>query len=241
MSQIIPSSSSILILLDIALPRTEFPAGILQYKFFNANRPKYLNYGAIGSVVGHEITHGFDDIGRQFDVNGNLVEWWDEKTREQFLVKAQCIIEQYGNFTEPKTKLKVSRNASDGMNGRNLTDGDSFFLQLNGKNTQGENIADNGGIKEAYQAYKRWALRNPDEGTLPGLNYTVDQLLFIASGQMWCAKARDQYTNLKITTDSHSPNQFRVNGPLANLEAFATVFNCPLGSPMNPEQKCSVW
>lgn len=112
---------------------------------------------------------------------------------------------------------------------------------MNGKNTQGENIADNGGIKEAYQAYKRWALKNGNEGTLPGLDYSVEQLFFISAAQMWCAKARDQYSNLKITTDSHSPNQFRVNGPLSNLDAFSNVFNCPLGSPMNPEQKCEVW
>lgn len=86
----------------------EFPAGILQYKFFNAENPKYRNYGAIGSVVGHEITHGFDDVGREFDLNGNLADWWDAKTRANFLDKAQCIIEQYGNYTEPKTQLKVS-------------------------------------------------------------------------------------------------------------------------------------
>lgn len=86
----------------------EFPAGILQGKFFDAVRPKYMNYAAIGSIVGHEITHGFDDLGRQFDINGNLVEWWGEETRQQFLVKANCIIDQYGNFTEPKTKLNVS-------------------------------------------------------------------------------------------------------------------------------------
>lgn len=96
----------------------EFPAGILQGQFFNADRPKYLNYGAIGFVIGHEITHGFDDQGRQYDGDGNLKEWWEESTKKAYLEKAQCIIEQYGNFTEPSTGLN-----------------------LNGINTQGENIA----------------------------------------------------------------------------------------------------
>lgn len=112
---------------------------------------------------------------------------------------------------------------------------------MNGKNTQGENIADNGGLKEAYQAYKRWTAKNGNEGTLPGLSYSVEQLFWISSAQMWCDVARDQYTNLKITTDSHSPNQFRVNGVLSNLDTFSADFNCPKGSPMNPEHKCAVW
>ena len=87
---------------------TEFPAGILQGKFFSADRPKYMNYGAIGYVIGHEITHGFDDQGRQFDLNGNLVDWWQEDTKNAYLKKATCIIQQYGNFTDQLTKLKVN-------------------------------------------------------------------------------------------------------------------------------------
>lgn len=201
-----------------SLSSTEFPAGILQSKFFNAKRPKYMNYAAIGTIVGHEITHGFDDVGRQFDVNGNLVEWWDQETREQFLKKAKCIIEQYGNYTEPITKLKI-----------------------NGMSTQGENIADNVGIKEAYQAYKRWAAENEEEEILPGLEYNVDQLFFISSAQIWCSKSRDQYANAIITIDDHSPDQFRVNGALSNLAAFSDVFHCPLGTAMNPVHKCEVW
>lgn len=89
----------------------EIPAGILQYKFFSIDRPRYMNYAAIGSVVGHEITHGFDDLGRQFDGDGNLVDWWGEDTRNSFLVKAQCIIDQYANFTEPRTQLQVKQSS----------------------------------------------------------------------------------------------------------------------------------
>lgn len=86
---------------------TEFPAAILQDRFFSAERPRYMNYASIGSIIGHEITHGFDDQGRQFDLDGNLADWWDPVTQEQFLVKAQCIIDQYGNFTDLKTNLSV--------------------------------------------------------------------------------------------------------------------------------------
>lgn len=92
------------------MPFAEFPAGILQDKFFDASRPRYMNFGAIGAIVGHEITHGFDDLGSQFDLDGNLVKWWGEETRERFLEKANCIIEQYGNYTEPLTKLPVRTN-----------------------------------------------------------------------------------------------------------------------------------
>ena len=111
----------------------QFPAGILQGIFFNQDRPSYLNYGGIGWVIGHEITHGFDDQGRQYDADGNLRNWWEPETFKEFLHKTTCIIGQYGNYTAPQVGLK-----------------------LNGINTQGENIADNGGIKEAYRAYREY-------------------------------------------------------------------------------------
>jgi neprilysin len=149
------------------LPSPEFPAGILQGTFFSADRPKYMNYGAIGFVIGHEITHGFDDQGRQFDQNGNLVDWWQPDTKKAYLEKARCIIEQYGNFTETNVNLN-----------------------LNGINTQGENIADNGGIKEAYKAYTKWVEKNGEEPQLPGLKYSPDQLFWIAAAQTWCSVYR---------------------------------------------------
>ncbi|XP_059488680.1 neprilysin-2 isoform X2 [Neocloeon triangulifer] len=196
----------------------QFPAGILQGVFFSNDRPRYMNYGAIGFVIGHEITHGFDDQGRQFDKEGNLVDWWKTSTKEQYLKRAQCIIEQYGNYSVPEVGLK-----------------------LNGVNTQGENIADNGGVKEAYYAYNSWVERNGEEGLLPGLNFTQKQMFWISAANVWCSKYRPETIKLRILTGFHSPGQFRVNGPLSNLPEFARDFNCPLGSKMNPEHKCSVW
>merc|ERR1712158_279619 len=133
----------------------QVPAGILQGNFFGADRPAYMNYGAIGWVIGHEITHGFDDQGRTFDSTGNLANWWERTTEDNYLDKAQCIIWQYGNYT---ARPPVSIN-------------------LNGINTQGENIADNGGIKEAYNAYQSWMKRNGEEPRLPGFaEYSSEQV-----------------------------------------------------------------
>ncbi|XP_026670737.1 neprilysin-2 isoform X1 [Ceratina calcarata] len=196
----------------------QFPAGILQGAFFSNDRPRYMNYGAIGFVIGHEITHGFDDQGRQFDKDGNLVDWWAPQTKENYLERAECIIHQYGNYTV-----------------------EDVGLNLNGINTQGENIADNGGIKEAYLAYQEWVKRNHAEAKLPGLPYTPEQLFWISAANTWCSKYRPEAMKLRITTGFHSPGKFRVLGPLSNMEEFAKDFNCPVGSKMNPEKKCSVW
>jgi len=199
----------------------QFPAGILQGIFFSSDRPKYMNYGAIGWVIGHEITHGFDDQGRQFDEEGNLVDWWHPETKMRYLKKAQCIISQYGNYT-----IKALDN-----------------MKLNGINTQGENIADNGGIKEAYRAYNSWVARNGAEPRLPGLNYTPRQLFWVSAANVWCAKYRPKALKLRVLTGVHSPDQFRVQGPFSNMEDFSRDFNCPIGSNMNPpkENKCQVW
>ncbi|KAJ9599169.1 hypothetical protein L9F63_010346 [Diploptera punctata] len=196
----------------------QFPAGILQGMFFNSERPRYMNYGAIGFVIGHEITHGFDDQGRQFDKEGNLVEWWEPATKEKYLEKAKCIIEQYGNYTEEETGL-----------------------HLNGINTQGENIADNGGVKESYYAYLKWTERNGEEPRLPGLKYSPRQLFWLSAAQTWCTKYRTQAMRQRITTGVHSLGQFRVLGPLSNMKEFSEDYSCPLGSPMNPVHKCQVW
>lgn len=196
----------------------QFPAGILQGSFFSKDRPRYMNYGAIGFVIGHEITHGFDDQGRQFDKEGNLVEWWAPETREKYLERAECIINQYGNYTAEEAGLKV-----------------------NGINTQGENIADNGGIKESYLAYQEWVKRHGPEPRLPGLDYTPSQLFWISAAHTWCSKYRPESLRLRITTGVHSPGEFRVQGPLSNMPEFAKDFSCPKGSRMNPVKKCSVW
>ncbi|XP_077302517.1 M13 family metallopeptidase neprilysin 2 isoform X2 [Arctopsyche grandis] len=196
----------------------QFPAGILQGVFFSSQRPRYMNYGAIGFVIGHEITHGFDDQGRQFDKDGNLVDWWEAQTKHRYLEKAQCIIDQYSNYSVK-----------------------DVGLNLNGINTQGENIADNGGIKVAYLAYLKWAKRNGGEQKLPGLNYTPQQLFWISAANTWCSVYRPEALKLRITTGFHSPGRFRVVGPISNMEEYAKDFNCPLGSKMNPKHKCRVW
>lgn len=116
-----------------------------------------------------------------------------------------------------------------------------FPFQLNGINTQGENIADNGGIKEAYLAYHKWVKRNGPEQKLPGLKYTPTQLFWISGAQQWCAVSRANYKKIKITTGVHSPNEFRVTGPLSNTRDFSFDFNCPEGTRMNPVKKCEVW
>jgi neprilysin len=177
-----------------------------------------MNYGSIGLVIGHEITHGFDDQGRQFDSEGNLVDWWQENTKKAYLDKARCIIEQYGNYTEPTTKLS-----------------------LNGFNTQGENIADNGGILVAYRAYQKWIEKNGVEEPLSQLNFTSNQLFWISMAQSWCSAFRIEELKHRITTGVHSIARFRVIGPLSNTKEFADDFNCPIGSSMNPEKKCKVW
>nr|WBW70056.1 venom protein [Lampona murina] len=198
----------------------EFPAGILQDAFFNKDRPQYLNFGAIGYVIGHEITHGFDNQGRQFDKYGNNLNWWDDTTDEHYKEKAQCMINQYSEYTVYLKK-------------ENLT--------LNGENTQGENIADNGGMKEAYRAYHSWVKDNGPEKLLPGLKYNQSQMFWISAANVWCGKYREEFLKSSIIEGVHSPFRFRVIGPMSNLEEFSSAFNCSPGSPMNRSDKCQVW
>lgn len=161
---------------------------------------------------------GFDDQGSQFDADGNLNEWWAPETKQKFLEKAKCIVEQYSNFTEPQTNLRV-----------------------NGINTQGENIADNGGVKYAYRGYNQWIAKNGAEQKLPGFDYTALQLFWISVGQMWCSVSRDEEMKNTILLGDHSPAEFRVVGPVSNSEDFAKDFNCKRASRMNPVDKCDVW
>ncbi|KAF5301880.1 hypothetical protein FQR65_LT08712 [Abscondita terminalis] len=195
----------------------ELPAGILQDLFFSNDRPQYMNYGGIGFIIGHEITHGFDDQGRQTDKDGRLVDWWTKKTEETFIKKAQCFVDQYGKFTLPDSNVTV-----------------------NGKNTLGENIADNGSLKVSYLAYQYWVKRNRKEAFLPGLNYTPNQMFWITVANVWCSKERPEILEKMAMTASHSPPYFRVLGSMRNSKYFANDFNCALGSNMNPKDKCSV-
>ncbi|KAL1123143.1 hypothetical protein AAG570_002230 [Ranatra chinensis] len=196
-----------------------FPAGILQPPFYHRYFPKSLNYGGIGVVIGHEITHGFDDKGRLFDKFGNLHRWWKDQAIDNFHRKAQCIIEQYSKYVVQEVGM-----------------------QIDGINTQGENIADNGGIKQAFRAYKKWLSCHGYRGeSLPGLNLTGGKLFFLNFAQVWCGDTRPAASRNKLKTAVHSPGRFRVIGTLSNSVDFSEVFKCPIGSPMNPEKKCSVW
>jgi len=198
----------------------EFPAGILDGLYFQADRPAYMNYAGIGVAMGHEITHGFDDQGAQKDGQGNLVNWWPKETKQNYLEKAQCIIDQYGNYSV-------------------TVDGEK--INLNGINTQGENIADNGGPKEAYRAYNRMTAKHGPEPRLPGLPHTPRQMFWLAGAQIYCSIQTSETEKIRILRDQHSPEQFRVNGAYSNLPEFAADWNCPAGSPMNPAKRCTVW
>ncbi|KAB0803122.1 hypothetical protein PPYR_00092 [Photinus pyralis] len=198
--------------------RIILPAPILQGVFFSDDRPWYMNYGGIGLLISHEIVHGFDNKGRQFDKFGNLDDWWTPSTNEKFITKAQCIIDQYGNQSIPELGLNV-----------------------NGFKTQGENIADNGGIRNAYLAYNEWIRRNGRERLLPGLNYTDRQLFWISAANIGCIKMEPAVAKMLIRIDTHSPAKFRINLPLSNTDYFAKDFNCRIGSKMNPDKKCEVW
>jgi len=196
-----------------------FPAGILQPPFYHKYFPKAMNYGGIGVVIGHEITHGFDDKGKQFDDHGNIKQWWDQTSSKNFVDKAQCIIDQYGGFhvTEVGTNL-------------------------NGVNTQGENIADNGGIKQAYRAFRRLQEIEGTEEKLPHLQeMNENQLFFLNFAQVWCGTARPEALRNKLKTAVHAPGKYRVLGTLANSKDFHAAFECAPGTRMNPESQCQVW
>ncbi|XP_028303648.1 membrane metallo-endopeptidase-like 1 isoform X3 [Gouania willdenowi] len=196
-----------------------FPAGILQPPLFSKHQPQALNFGGIGMVIGHEIMHGFDDNGRNFDKDGNMLNWWSNHSAEQFKEQSQCMVQQYGNF---KWNLAGGQNVS-------------------GITTLGENIADNGGIRQAFRAYLKWVETRGEEEHLPGLDMNDKQLFFINFAQVWCGAYRPEYASQSIKTDSHSPLEYRVLGSLQNFEAFSEAFQCHKGSRMNPEQKCRVW
>ncbi|NWI46155.1 NEP protein, partial [Picathartes gymnocephalus] len=196
-----------------------FPAGILQPPFFSASQPRSLNYGGIGMVIGHEITHGFDDNGRNFNENGDLVDWWTEESARNFKELSQCMVYQYGNF---------SWDLAGGQN-------------LSGINTLGENIADNGGVRQAYKAYENFVRKHGKEKLLPGLDMNHKQLFFLNFAQVWCGTYRPEYAVNSIKTDVHSPGKFRVLGSLQNSPEFSEAFSCTTADSMDPAKKCRVW
>ncbi|KAL3994610.1 Peptidase M13 family protein [Acanthocheilonema viteae] len=197
-----------------------FPAAILQAPFFDRTFPKAMNFGGIGSVIGHEIIHGFDDQGSQFDYQGNLRDWWDSATKRNFNEKKDCFIKKYNNYVVPETNLHIS-----------------------GLRTLDENIADNGGVKEAFRAYRNHIKKiGHEEKRLPGLEHLdMNQIFFLSSAQMWCGHSRPAALIRQILTGQHAPLRFRVNGVVVNQPEFAEVFKCPPNSPMNPMSKCLLW
>ncbi|XP_041627736.1 membrane metallo-endopeptidase-like 1 isoform X4 [Vulpes lagopus] len=200
-------------------PRAVFPAGILQPPFFSKHQPQALNFGGIGMVIGHEITHGFDDNGRNFDKDGNMLDWWSNFSAQHFREQSECMVHQYGNY---------SWDLADNQN-------------VNGFSTLGENIADNGGVRQAYKAYLKWMAEGGKDQQLPGLGLTYNQLFFINYAQVWCGSYRPEFAIQSIKTDVHSPLKYRVLGSLQNLAAFSEAFHCAQGSPMHPQQRCRVW
>uniref|UniRef100_A0A8K9V198 Neprilysin n=1 Tax=Oncorhynchus mykiss TaxID=8022 RepID=A0A8K9V198_ONCMY len=196
-----------------------FPAGILQPPFFGKGQTKSLNFGGIGMVIGHEITHGFDDNGRNYDKDGDLKDWWTPSSTQNFVNLSKCIVDQYGSF---------SWDLANGLN-------------LNGNNTLGENIADNGGIRQSYQAYLNYVEKNGNEPLLPGINLNHQQLFFVNFAQVWCGTHRPEQAVNSIKVDVHSPGKFRILGSLQNFPEFAKAFNCPKNSYMVPDKTCQVW
>lgn len=193
-----------------------FPAGILQPPYFSAGFPMAMNFGGMGLVMGHELTHGFDDQGRLFNTKGQMMDWWKPDVSGKFEAKAQCIDDLYSAFeVQPG-------------------------VRINGKLTLGENIADFGGLKSAFRAYRKWAQENPSaQPAVAG--FTDDQLFFLGFAQTWCALSTPEYEKLLLTIDPHSPPRFRVNGPVSNFAEFARAFQCAPGTPMNPGTACAVW
>ena len=198
-----------------------FPAGILQPPFFDPKQNDAVNFGDIGSTIGHELTHGFDDEGRQFDGKGNFEDWWTAADGKQFDERAGCVVKEYDGFI----------GVDD--------------LHVNGKLTLGENIADLGGAKLAFLAYLDRAQKSGvainQKGTAEYGNLTPEQQFFVAYAQDWCQNNRPEDLRLRLQTDPHSPEEFRTNGVIRNLPEFQRVFACKSGQPMAPVKRCAIW
>jgi putative endopeptidase len=199
---------------NASLNSMNFPVGILQPPFFSESYAAAVNYGQIGSTIGHELTHGFDDDGAKYDASGNLHDWWSPSAQREFKARTACVIEQY-NAYEPLPGLKV-----------------------NGALTVGENIADIGGLKLAFAAYR---LARAGQPPIIADGFTEDQLFFIAHAQGWCDKTRPEIVEMDIRSDPHTPRKFRVNGATADSPEFAVAFSCAPGRPMSPRNRCEIW
>jgi putative endopeptidase len=202
---------------DPSMNDINFPAGILQPSFYDPKQDDAVNYGHIGAVIGHELTHGFDDEGKKFDAKGNLSDWWTPDDTKKFVSRTDCIENEYGNFV-----------AVDDV-------------KVNGKLTLGENTADNGGLLLAYMAYLDRAKKNGVDLTAKKDGYTSPQRFYIGFAQNYCENARPEQVRNQVLTDPHSPDHFRANGAIVNQPGFAGAFGCKKGSPMVPVNSCRVW
>lgn len=202
---------------DPSMNDINFPAGILQPSFYDKSQDDAINYGHIGAVIGHELTHGFDDEGRKFDAKGNMSDWWSPEDAKKFEIRTDCLVKEYGGFT-----------AVDDV-------------KVNGKLTLGENTADNGGLVLAYMAYLERAKANGVDLTAEKDGYTSPQRFYIGFAQNWCENARPEQVRNQVLTDGHSPNRFRANGAIVNQPGFAAAFACKKGAAMVPAASCRVW
>jgi putative endopeptidase len=194
-----------------------FPAGILQPAFYDPKQDDAVNYGHIGAVIGHELTHGFDDEGKKFDGKGNLADWWTAEDTKKFVTRTDCLENEYGGFT-----------AVDDV-------------KVNGKLTLGENTADNGGLVLAYIAYLDRAKKEGVDLAAKKDGFTSPQRFYIAFAQNWCENSRPEQIRTRVLTNPHSPDHFRANGAIVNQPGFAAAFGCKKGSPMVPVNSCRVW
>ena len=202
---------------DPSLNDINFPAGILQRPVFDKNQDAAVNYGHAGSIIGHELTHGFDDQGKKFDGKGNLSDWWTPEDTRRFEAKTDCLANEYSGFT-----------AVDDV-------------KVNGKLTLGENTADNGGLLLAYMAYLERAKRDGTNLTARTDGYTPPQRFYIAYGQNWCQNARPESVRALALQDPHAPDPIRADGAVVNQPGFAEAFGCKRGAPMAPANSCRVW
>src|SRR6266852_5219892 len=193
-----------------------FPAGILQPPFYDGKIDDAVNFGGIGAVIGHELSHGFDDQGRKFDAAGNLENWWTPEDAKAFEERASCIADEYSGFVAVKNP----------------------DLKVNGRLTLGENTADNGGLRIAHMALES-SLAGKEKKAIDG--FTPEQRLFLAYGQIWCENSREDATRLQVLTNPHSPGRFRVNGVVQNMPEFRAAFSCKVGQPLATPTACRVW
>jgi putative endopeptidase len=202
---------------DPSMNDINFPAGILQPSFYDPSQDDAVNYGHIGAVIGHELTHGFDDEGKKFDGKGNLSDWWTADDTKKFEARTGCLVNEYGNFV-----------AVDDV-------------KVNGKLTLGENTADNGGLLLAYMAYLERAKKEGVDLSAKKDGYTAPQRFYIGFAQNYCENSRPESVRNQVLTDPHSPDHFRANGAIVNQPGFAGAFGCKKGSPMVPVNSCRVW